>query len=125
MLRDRDLLNWGRGTAILLFILAAICFGATGFAHHMNESRLKPAAHRVLESEIKQVRFLEKKGYDIDAEGMIAGHKKIHQGIITITGSLAWIFAGSGLLALSSGMVSWRAYELARQKLTNEEETHP
>ncbi len=122
LLRDKDLLKWGRGIAILLFIVAAICFGATGFAHHMTESRLKPALHRNLESEIKLVRFLEKKGHDFDAEGIIAAQRKAHESILTVLGSLAWIFAGSGLLALSSGMVSWRAHELARQKLSNAEQ---
>lgn len=114
LLRDRDLVKWGRGTAILLFVLAAICFGAAGIVYQMNENRLKPAIHRNLEGEIQQIRFLKDKGYDFDAEKMIAGQRKAHQGILKVTGSLVWIFAGAGLLALSHGMVSWRAHELAR-----------
>lgn len=121
MLRDRDLLKWGRGAAILSFIVAAILFGATGFVYHMKENGLKPALHRNLESEIKQVRFLKKKGYDFDSEGIIAGQRKAHEGILTLTGSLVWLFAAFGFSALYHGLVSWRAYELAGQKLSNTE----
>lgn len=116
MVRDKDLVKWGRGVGILMFFLAAFSFGSVFALNFLIDHKIEPALSRAIDLDQKQILFLESKGYEFNSEKQIGALTRVNNSVIRIVNAIKWILIALGLLAFSHGLVSWRSHDLAVQK---------
>ena len=107
MLRRRDLIRWGRASAILFIITGISCLIAAVVLGNFINGRLATSLNKATEQ------LIDSAGDRVPEEGA----KALREGNADLISAFKVIAISAvillGLLALYAGLLSWRAYELA------------
>jgi len=115
MLRTNDLVRWGRISAVILFLTGGICVLGEVICYYVIDYKIVPCLARYTELHQKTIDTF---GHGQRSDALREANDnvaKINADLIDVCRSLGIVMmGGSGFLALYSGLLSWRSYELAR-----------
>jgi len=114
MLRTNDLVRWGRTSAVILFLTGGICVLGEVICYYVIDYKIVPCLARYTELHQKTIDTF---GHGQRSDALREANDnvaKINADLIDVCRSLGIVMmVGSGFLALYSGLLSWRSYELA------------
>jgi len=114
MLRTNDLVRWGRISAVILFLTGGLCILGAVTCYYIIDYKIVPFLARYTEHHQETIDTF---GHGQRSDALREANDnvaKINADLIDVCRSLGIVMmVGSGFLALYSGLLSWRSYELA------------
>ena len=89
------------------------------------EKRIGPVFRRATEIERTQLASLVNANNKHHAEEVVEARMAADQTMLDVLHSMMWIVVGTGLIAISHALITWRAYELAYFKHCQAEQGVP
>ena len=119
MVRDRDVRRWGRGVAITMIVLAIVCLGGALYSKTLF-AELERDLILIHESDDEFLLSLPDNGRRAAEEKFTTARRNFELKLLNGFGFVILI-AGIAIcfILLSHAAISWKAYELAQQRLGN------
>jgi hypothetical protein len=115
LVRDRDLIRWGRLSAVVCLLGAVVSFAGAFTFHYLVTNKLVPSMERSAEMDAKLLRQIGDAHAPKALRESYAVEGPLHRKMIeTLTTLSVTILVAFGCLALGYAVLSWRSYELAK-----------
>jgi hypothetical protein len=115
LVRDRDLVRWGRLSAVICLLGAVVSFAGAFACHYMVTNKLVPSMERSADLEAKILRKIgPAHAPESVRDGFAADSRLSREMIEALTSLSVTILLASGIMALACALGSWRSYELAK-----------